>query len=116
MFQDDFGGLEVQTTSSPSPAKSREWIAAPTIPNTVIVNTGDLMQRWTNHVFCSTKHRVIIPNDRRVIQSRYSIAFFCHPNDDTTITCLESCKKERSPIYPPVLAGEYLLSRLQATY
>jgi isopenicillin N synthase-like dioxygenase len=108
LFQDDVGGLEVQTAS-------REWIAAPAIPDTVIVNTGDLMQRWTNDVFCSTNHRVIIPNDHRVNQSRYSIAFFCHPNDDTEIACLESCQKERS-IYPPILAGEYLLSRLRATY
>jgi len=109
LFQDDVGGLEVQTASG-------EWIAAPAIPDTVIVNTGDLMQRWTNHVFCSTKHRVMIPSDNRVNQSRYSIAFFCHPNDDTKIACLESCQKEKSPIYPPILAGEYLLSRLQATY
>ncbi|MEH1971940.1 MAG: 2-oxoglutarate and iron-dependent oxygenase domain-containing protein [Nostoc sp.] len=109
LFQDDIGGFEVQTTS-------REWIAAPAIPDTVIVNTGDLMQRWTNHLFCSTKHRVIIPSDNRVNQSRYSIAFFCHPNDHTEIACLESCQKEQSPIYPPILAGEYLLQRLQATY
>ncbi|MFN6482051.1 MULTISPECIES: isopenicillin N synthase family dioxygenase [unclassified Nostoc] len=109
LFQDDVGGLEVQTASG-------EWIAAPAIPDTVIVNTGDLMERWTNHVFCSTKHRVMIPCDNRVNQSRYSIAFFCHPNDDTEIACLESCQKEQSPIYPPILAGEYLLQRLQATY
>ncbi|MEH1969810.1 isopenicillin N synthase family dioxygenase [Nostoc sp.] len=109
LFQDDVGGLEVQTASG-------EWIAAPAIPDTVIVNTGDLMQRWTNHVFCSTKHRVMIANDNRMNQSRYSIAFFCHPNDDTEIACLESCQKEQSPIYLPILAGEYLLSRLQATY
>jgi len=109
LFQDDIGGLEVQTAS-------REWIAAPAIPGTVIVNTGDLMQRWTNHVFCSTKHRVMIPSDNKVKQSRYSVAFFCHPNNETEIACLESCQKERSPIHPPILAGEYLLQRLQATY
>ncbi|WP_375511716.1 isopenicillin N synthase family dioxygenase [uncultured Nostoc sp.] len=109
LFQDDVGGLEVQTASG-------EWIAAPAIPDTVVVNTGDLMQRWTNHVFCSTKHRVMIPSDSRVNQSRYSMAFFCHPNDDTEIACLESCQKEQLPFYPPILAGEYLLSRLQATY
>lgn len=109
LFQDEVGGLEVQT-------KNGEWIAAPSIPDTVIVNTGDLMQRWTNHLFCSTKHRVIIPSDDRVKKSRYSIAFFCHPNDDTEIACLESCQQEILPIYPPILAGEYLLSRLQATY
>ncbi|MCC5637319.1 isopenicillin N synthase family oxygenase [Nostoc sp. CHAB 5844] len=109
LFQDEVGGLEVQTTTG-------DWISAPVIPDTVIVNTGDLMQRWTNDVFCSTKHRVMIPNDNRLQRSRYSIAFFCHPNDDTEIACLETCQKERASIYPPILAGEYLLSRLQATY
>lgn len=107
LFQDEIGGLEVQTTTG-------EWIAAPSIPDTVVVNTGDLMQRWTNHIFCSTKHRVIIPDDNRVKQSRYSIAFFCHPNYDTEIACLDVHKDQ--PIYPPILAGEYLLQRLQATY
>ncbi|MBD2359444.1 isopenicillin N synthase family oxygenase [Tolypothrix sp. FACHB-123] len=109
LFQDNIGGLEVQTTAG-------EWIAAPSIPGTVIVNTGDLMQRWTNHVFCSTKHRVMIPSDSKIKQSRYSVAFFCHPNDDTEIACLNSCLNYHSPIDPPILAGEYLLSRLQATY
>ena len=101
------GGLEVQTTTG-------DWIACPAIPDMVVVNTGDLMQRWTNHVFCSTKHRVIIPNDSRMKQSRYSIAFFCHPNDDTEIACLDS--RQEPSMYPPILAGEYLLQRLQATY
>jgi isopenicillin N synthase-like dioxygenase len=110
LFQDEVGGLEVCTTQG-------EWIAAPYIPGTIIVNTGDLMQWWTNHVFCSTKHRVMIPTSDRVKQSRYSIAFFCHPNDDTEIACLESCQEpERPPLYPPITAGDYLLSRLQATY
>ncbi|RCJ33923.1 2OG-Fe(II) oxygenase, partial [Nostoc sp. ATCC 53789] len=109
LFQDEVSGLEVRTTDG-------EWIEAAAIPDTVIVNTGDLMQRWTNHVFCSTHHRVMIPNDDRVNQSRYSIAFFCHPNDDVEIACLQSCQKGKSPIYPPILAREYLLQRLQATY
>lgn len=109
LFQDQIGGLEVQT-------RDGKWIAAPTIPGTVIINTGDLMQRWTNHVFCSTKHRVIIPMDERSHKSRYSVAFFCHPNDDAEIACIESCKKEHEAIYPPITAGEHLLSKLQATY
>jgi isopenicillin N synthase-like dioxygenase len=113
LFQDEVGGLEVCTVQG-------EWIGAPYIPDTIIVNTGDLMQRWTNHVFCSTKHRVMIPTDDRVKRrkrSRYSVAFFCHPNNDTEIACLESCKQlNRPPLYPPITAGDYLLSRLQATY
>lgn len=109
LFQDDIGGLEVQT-------KDGEWIKAPAIPDTIIVNTGDLMQRWTNHVFCSTKHRVAIPLDERVKRSRYSIAFFCHPNDDTEVACLPNCNLEQPAIYPPISAKDYLISRLQATY
>ncbi len=107
LFQDGIGGLEVQKACG-------EWVAAPAIPNTAIVNTGDLMQRWTNHVFCSTKHRVMIPDDAKVNKSRYSIAFFCHPNDDTEIACLPCVKG--MPMYSPISAGEYLLQRLQATY
>ena len=110
LFQDAVGGLEVRNARD-------EWIEAPFILGTVLVNTGDLMQRWTNHVFCSTKHRVRIPQDQKARQSRYSIAFFCHPNHDTEISCLETCQSgERPPLYPPITAGDYLLSRLQATY
>lgn len=109
LFQDQVGGLEVQTNDG-------RWIAAPAIPDTVVVNTGDLMQRWTNHVFCSTKHRVLIPTDQRIRRSRYSVAFFCHPNHDAQIVCLPSCQTSHPPLYPPISAGEHLLSRLQATY
>ena len=107
LFQDGVGGLEVQTAD-------KDWIAVPSIPGTVVVNIGDLMQRWTNHIFCSTKHRVVIPNDDGINQSRYSIAFFCHPNNNTEVACLESCSQH--PIYAPILAGEYLMNRLKATY
>lgn len=110
LFQDDVGGLEVCTAQG-------NWMAAPSIPETVIVNTGDLMQRWTNHVFCSTKHRVRMPTGDRVKRSRYSVAFFCHPNNDTEIACLESCiQPNRPPLYSPITAGDYLVNRLQATY
>lgn len=108
LFQDQVGGLEVCTSSG-------EWIAAPCIPGTVVVNTGDLMQRWTNHVFCSTKHRVRIPTDN-IKRSRYSLAFFCHPNNDTEIACLDCQNSNCPPLYQPISAGDYLLSRLQATY
>ncbi len=109
LFQDDIGGLEVQTTIG-------EWIAAPKIADTILINTGDLMQRWTNNIFCSTKHRVVIPELDKTTYSRYSVAFFCHPNHDTEIACIESCQKDFSPIYSPITAGEYLLNRLQSTY
>lgn len=110
LFQDEVGGLEVKTAAD-------EWLAAPCIPDTVLVNTGDLTQRWSNDLFRSTKHRVGIPIGDRIHKSRYSIAFFCQPDHDAEISCIESCQgPDNPPLYPPVLAGEYLISLLQATY
>lgn len=110
LFQDAVGGLEVFSNAG-------RWIEMPFVRETAIFNIGDLMQRWTNDVFRSTKHRVVVPDSDRASQSRYSIAFFCHPNDDTEISCLPTCQSSsRPPRYPPITAKDYLLSRLQATY
>lgn len=110
LFQDEVGGLEVQSIDG-------KWIAAPCIPGAIVVNTGDLMQRWTNHVFTSTKHRVNVPTGDKSGKSRYSVAFFCHPNHDAEIACLPTCHSTEQPaLYPPISAKEHLLSRLQATY
>ena len=108
LFQDDVGGLEVQLASG-------QWIAAPAIANAVLVNTGDLMQRCSNDVFRSPRHRVVLPGDQGC--DRYSIAFFCQPDADASITCFPSCQSpDYPPRYAPITSGDYLLSRLQATY
>lgn len=110
LFQDNVGGLEVLSAQG-------EWMAAPAIPGAVLINTGDLTQRWSNDVFRSTKHRVGLPQGEKANRDRYSIAFFCQPDANTDIVCLPTCQSdENPPKYPPVQSGEYLLSRLQATY
>ncbi len=110
LLQDQAGGLEVRT-------RQGEWIAAPPIPGTLVVNVGDAMQRWTNDVLQSTPHRVAIPPIYQVKQSRYSIALFCDPNPEVELVCLESCQTPNRPSrYQPILAGDYLTERLSATY
>ncbi|MEM9006795.1 MAG: 2-oxoglutarate and iron-dependent oxygenase domain-containing protein [Cyanobacteria bacterium P01_F01_bin.86] len=110
LFQDDVGGLEVQLANG-------EWIAAPSIPHAILINTGDLTQRWSNDVFRSTKHRVALPDGEKAERDRYSIAFFCQPDADAEIVCFPSCQSEENPPrYAPIKSGDYLLSRLQATY
>ncbi|MGG6240847.1 isopenicillin N synthase family dioxygenase [Nodosilinea sp. AN01ver1] len=110
LFQDDVGGLEVLSAQG-------NWIAAPAIPGAVLINTGDLTERWSNGVFRSTRHRVSLPQGEQAQRDRYSIAFFCEPNADALISCLPTCQGPgHPPRYPPIAAGDYLLSRLQATY
>ena len=110
LFQDNVGGLEVLSAEG-------KWIAAPAIPGAVLVNTGDLLQRWSNDVFRSTRHRVALPQGEDAGRDRYSIAFFCQPDADANIVCLPTCQSEGNPPkYPPVTSGDHLMSRLKATY
>lgn len=100
-------GLEVQTVSG-------TWIAVPPLADMVVVNLGDLMQRWTNDEYRSTPHRV-----RAGATPRQSIAFFCDPNPDVEIACLTglSDRSQSEPArYAPISAAAYLRSRLQRTY
>lgn len=103
VFQDEVGGLEVKT-------KWGEWISVPFVPDTIVVNIGNLMQRWTNDIFVSNDHRVANPTENNAHLSRYSIVFFCHPNSDTEISCLETCQSPGKPhLYAPIKAGDYIL-------
>jgi len=91
----------------------REWIHAPPIPGAFIVNIADQMQRWTNDTFLSTRHRAINPTG----EPRMSIPFFLGVNYDTVISPLPSCvSADRPSKYPPVIAGDYVLQRLNETY
>ena len=76
----------------------------PVIPNSFVVNQGDLMARWTNDRWLSTLHRVVIPpEEARGGTRRLSIVFFHHPNYDTVIECLPTCKEPgKTAKYHPV--------------
>ena len=88
-----------------------EWIPAPPIENTLVVNVGDLLERWSNHRFPSTKHRV------RNLSSdaRYSIAMFYDPSPGAVIDSTDILPSE-SAKYPPVAAAEYILGRNKGAF
>jgi isopenicillin N synthase-like dioxygenase len=89
-----------------------EWIEAPPVPGTFVVNIGDMLARWTNDRFVSTVHRVFNTTGLE----RYSIPFFFGVNYDATITTLDSCLAQgESSKYEPVLAGEYVWKRLSVS-
>ena len=101
-------GLEILT-------RDGRWIAVTTLPGTIVVNVGDMLQRLTNHVYPSTTHRVVNPPGEAARQSRYSVPFFLHPNPDFLIETLPGCASEDNPDrYPePITAHDYLMQRLR---
>ena len=101
------GGLQVQRADE-------AWTDVQPVPGTFIVNLGDMMARWTNDRWKSTLHRVANPpGETAAISRRQSIAFFCHPNYDAVIRCIESCTgPDRPPLYPPILAGEQMRMKM----
>lgn len=110
LWQDDAGGLEILSAQG-------EWLPAPTLPETIVVNIGDAMQRWTNDRLRSTPHRVVNPADERAGRSRYSMALFCDPNPEVEIACFASCQSlDQPPRYEPIHYREYLAGRFAETY
>lgn len=90
-----------------------KWIAITALPDQVVVNVGDMLDRLTNHKLKSTIHRVVNPPREKMGTSRYSIPFFMHPRSEMDLTCLESCVDLENPkLYTDMTAGEFLDERL----
>jgi isopenicillin N synthase-like dioxygenase len=94
--------------------KAGQWVPVTALPEQVVVNVGDMLQRLTNNRLRSTTHRVVNPPRDQWHIPRYSIPFFLHPRSEMRLDCLESCIDENHPcLYPPISAGEYLEERLR---
>jgi len=100
-------GLQILT-------KQNEWVGVTSLPEQIVVNVGDMLQRLTNNKLKSTTHRVVNPPRELWGTSRFSIPFFLHPKSKMSLACLESCIDTNHPkAYPDATAGEYLDERLR---
>ena len=99
----DVPGLEVQDLEG-------TWWPVPYADDGVVVNIGDLLQRWTNDYFKSTKHRVV---NSHIHQQRYSMPHFVDPTPGTQVFNL---RKGEAAKYPPIESKEYLMWRLAQSY
>ena len=104
LCQDDTGGLQVRN-------RSGEWVTAPPVPGTFVVNIGDLMARWSNDRFISTPHRVVNTSGRE----RYSVGVFFDPHFDTVIDPRD-LQQDIAPRHAPVMCGDYILSRFNKAF
>jgi len=99
-------GLEVYS-------RKGTWLVAPAIEGALLVNSGDLLARWTNDRFLSTPHRVINSSG----SDRFSIPFFFNPDLEARIECVPSCIDAEHPArYQPTTFYEvYTRTRFRYT-
>ena len=90
-----------------------KWIPITALPEQLVVNVGDMLERLTNKKLKSTIHRVVNPPKDQMKTSRFSIPFFMHPRSEMDLTCLDGCVDANNPKeFEDTTAGEFLNQRL----
>ncbi|KAL9644959.1 hypothetical protein ABK040_004452 [Willaertia magna] len=107
--QDHCGGLEVEDRINPG-----NWIKAPPIENTFVINIGDMLERWTCSRYKAAPHRVRNLSS----EDRLSAPFFFDPNFECIVTPLEelALNEEDKKKFPPIKYGDYILAKVFAVF
>uniref|UniRef100_A0A914CFD5 Fe2OG dioxygenase domain-containing protein n=1 Tax=Acrobeloides nanus TaxID=290746 RepID=A0A914CFD5_9BILA len=106
LFQDEVGGLEVMN-------RAGEFVFVEPIKHAILLNTGDLLERWSGGINKATRHRVRAPADPKLRkQIRQSIAYFVHPLHRTIVEPLAGEKD----LYSSVNAGDFVADIFARTY
>ena len=93
----DIPGLEIRPAGHP-------WITPPPLNEAFLVNSGDMLKRWTNNRFRSTAHRVRNAGNA----DRYAIPFFYGARDDALIEAVPTTVAEGAePAHEPITYGDY---------
>ncbi len=100
---DDVGGLQIEDR------ETGEWIDAPIVENSIVLNIADMFARWSNDTLKSSNHRIV---NTDLTRPRYSMPYFVDPGRDVMI---ENFTDEPDK-HPPISAYEYLKWRLAQSY
>ncbi|MEE9453258.1 MAG: 2-oxoglutarate and iron-dependent oxygenase domain-containing protein [Paracoccaceae bacterium] len=105
ILTDTSPGIEVKLASG-------EWVR-PMLEQEghFLVNIGDLMMRWSNDEYVSTRHRVVLSD-----QKRQSIVYFKLANDDTVIESFPKFTQSRRAKYPPIVYKDFSLEKMDALF
>jgi isopenicillin N synthase-like dioxygenase len=105
------GGLQVRVGDD-------AWVDVIPVDGALVINAGDLIQRWTNDRWRSNVHRVINPPRSLTGSSRrLSIVFFTGPSPDAEIACLPSCIPcGETARYSPIIAAAHLKEKIRLTF
>jgi isopenicillin N synthase-like dioxygenase len=95
-------------------SKQNQWVPVTSLPDQIVVNVGDMLQRLTNNRLKSTTHRVVNPPREMWGSPRFSIPFFLHPKSQMSLACLPVCiDTAHQKAYSDTTAGDYLDERLR---
>ena len=98
LAQNEIPGLSIRT-------RDGDWIDAPSIPGSFIVNGGEMLRRWSNDRLLATPHRVINRSGRE----RYAIPFFFDCNIDWPITAVPTTvDADHPPKFEPTTYLQYM--------
>ncbi len=78
VHQDDIGGLQVE--------RDGQLVDVPALPETLVVNIGEMFQLVTRGYFKATVHRVVAPPAGR---ERISVAYFFNPKLEATLAPID---------------------------
>ena len=107
LLQDDCGGLQIRDPDG-------AWVDAVPLDDTLIINLGDMVPRWTNDRYHSSMHRVI---NKSADRDRYSVACFFNPRADYRVACVPTCLPATGePHYPACTVGEHVQEMARRTY
>lgn len=99
VYQGNIGGLQVLHE------KEDRWITIKPVPDSLVVNVGDLFHILSNGILKSAIHRVLVNNS----QQRISTAFFFGPSEDIEISPIGKLVEQgKNPLYRSVTWKEYL--------
>ena len=87
LLQDQVSGLQVY--------RDGYWHDIPVIDGALVINTGDMMQVWSNDIYVAPIHRVLAMETAE----RYSLPFFFNPSADCDVSPLPTVVSEQNPAH-----------------
>lgn len=93
----------------------------PPIPNSIVLNAGDFLRRWSNDTIQSTMHRVVAPPGVAakdgLLPSRRSMPYFCAPDMSMIIDTIPGTWSADQPKkHEPVSVKEYAMKQFAANH
>jgi isopenicillin N synthase-like dioxygenase len=105
LIQDDVGGLQVH--------RDGYWYDIPPVEGAIVINTGDMMQVWSNDTYHAPVHRVLAMD----ACDRYSLPFFFNPSAQAQVSPLPTVVNEQNPNrYNPIEWGRFRGKRSDGDY